>query len=188
LHEGPCCNRNLVEMGVANSISQASRIIKYRYERWLRLIGKWPYPGKRGYEYYYCGRPIKDVLHEIAITNIIAGYFRDCEEVLRTKVDQMLLPDWTMVLGGVTFHGEYHSGSMNHTRFRARLAKYMGITANVLIVTPDSDQRIEAILEDVRQVGLEGVSVASLEDALGRPYDKIWRWADDDDLHQIEKP
>ena len=181
--------RHLIEGGFAKSGSKASRLITSRYEKHLiDIVGKaHNIRTGKGYEYYYSSRHHKDFHHSVGVTNSLWGYIRHAK-IKQASADKNLRPNWEMVMGDVKSYGEYDSGNMRHKTIQERLRRYREIVnANVLIVTSKGPQRMEGLLHDARKIGLENVSVTTLDLIVREPFGSIWRWPVDTELHKFEE-
>jgi hypothetical protein len=177
--QGPFWATLLVQMGLfPNYKKAAARIRKLFKKREIFFLGKCQVRPPERDSFIYGNRRVKEdtlASHEVPLSLMLARYYPYASQVLRLyDVDAALRPDATMVIGGTTFHWEYHTGTEGMPQVRSRLALYEN-TEGILLFVPRKESQI-AKIHPIAEAVADKVFFACLQDVLQMktPWDKVW--------------
>lgn len=174
--QGPFTLRHLLHLGLFPSKQTASR-------RLWKLKGKLYQVGKLhldalfdNKEEYWCRRNIKrdNLLHEAYTMEVVLAYY-PCVFMMGADVNQTMLPDATLTIGGNTYHVELDCDTMGRGQMSKRMLKYAGCTDTVLVVCL-TESRMKRLMKWWSP--LPNAYFSTIRQVVSDPYGPVWTGSD----------
>jgi len=144
-------------------------------------------------EYWYSSSDVRfkrdNNRHEVYLTEFLSLYWLFSPQVWRgPDVDQALLADAELTIGGTRYLIELDTGTMTHKQLKGRFKTLSKSPDTVLFVTLGRDRRLNGVLRTA--AGFEGLNLVATTFAAvyTQPFGRVWHQPGSAELRKVDLP